>query len=258
MVTIDNYEEYLMMAADGELDAAGEAQLKAFLLQHPELAAEAESWTALKMQPDPAVVYEEKESLLRQKPKSIALGWRVSLAAAASVALALVLLTHDRHQSVPRFAHNWSQKAVAPVVKIVPDTTSRIAAVTQPAAPKHKASLAQPTIAHQMNTAVRQQEELVALNAAPRSIQVPTAQEPAISPAQTTALNTQPLLNNLPETSDETRQPFIHVAAANAPALELIKEGVDERVSQITKTVKSIRETAFAVRIGNKNHYLNF
>jgi len=259
MVTIDNYEEYLMMAADGELDAAGRAQLNAFLLQHPELAAEAESWSSLKLQPDVAMVYEDKETLLREKPRSISLGWRVSLAAAASIALALVLLTRDRHQEVPRFAHNWPEKAAVPVVKVVPDTTSLIVTVSTVVAPKHIAAVHQRTIRPQSHPPVRQEEDLVALNASPVSIPIAVSQQPAIhSRQELVSVNPIASSTNLPEASGEPKLPIIHLATANAPALELIKEGVDARVSQISNAVKSIRETSFAVRIGNKNHYLNF
>jgi hypothetical protein len=259
MVTIDNYEEYLMMAADGELDAAAGAQLKAFLLQHPELAAEAESWTSLKLQPDVTVVYEEQEALLRQKPKSIALGWRVSLAAAASVALALVLLTRDRHQDVPRFAHNWSEKAAAPVVKVVPDTALPVASISTIVTPKRTAPIRQQTIKQQSHPIVRTQQELVALNASTVSIPVTASLQPIIQSRQEpVSVNPIASLANLPEASEEAKHRMIHLATANAPAIELIREGVDARVSQISNAVKSIRETSFAVRIGNKNHYLNF
>lgn len=259
MVTIDNYEEYLMMAADGELDAAGEAQLKAFLQQHPDLAAEAESWTSLRLQPDTAVVYEEKESLLRHQPKKIALGWRIPLAAAASVALALVLLTRGSHQDVPRFAHTWSEKKAAPVAAVVPDTSPLVASASTVVSPKHKGPHRQLKVQDESHPSVRAQEELVALNASPMPINVSASQQPAMSPEQE-PLPISPITAsiNLPEASEEPKKPIIHIATANAPALELIKEGVDARVSQISNAVKSIRETSLAVRIGNRNHYLNF
>lgn len=85
MVTMENYEEYLLLHADGELSEAEEKALEAFMTEHPEVRKELELYMATKVQPEMGMVYEGKEQLLR-KPVSVMplLQWR-SLAAAAVV-----------------------------------------------------------------------------------------------------------------------------------------------------------------------------
>ena len=65
MITWENYEEYMMMHADGELKAAEEQELMAFLDAHPELKKELALYEKVKLVPDTAIVFEDKKSLLR-------------------------------------------------------------------------------------------------------------------------------------------------------------------------------------------------
>jgi len=91
MVTMENYEEYLLLHADGELSEAEEKALAAFMTEHPELRREMELYMATKVLPDAGMVYEGKEQLLKKPARVIAFGqWR-SVAAAASIAALAVL-----------------------------------------------------------------------------------------------------------------------------------------------------------------------
>lgn len=89
MVTMENYEEYLLLHADGELSEAEEKALEAFVTEHPEVRKELELYMTTKMQPEMGMVYEGKEQLLR-KPASVMplLRGRRLAAAAAVVAIA--------------------------------------------------------------------------------------------------------------------------------------------------------------------------
>ncbi len=65
-ILLSNYEEYLLLALDGELDAATESALLAFLDAHPELADEVAAFEAVKIPvPENAPVFEGKEMLLK-------------------------------------------------------------------------------------------------------------------------------------------------------------------------------------------------
>lgn len=65
-INLSNYEEYLLLSLDGELDAATEKALFAFLDAHPELADEVIAFEAVKIPlPGNAPVFEEKEALLQ-------------------------------------------------------------------------------------------------------------------------------------------------------------------------------------------------
>ena len=88
MVTMENYEEYLLLHADGELGEADEKALTAFMAEHPELRHEMEQYMATKMLPDMGMVYEGKDALLKKPTTVIALGqWKIYVAAACVAAL---------------------------------------------------------------------------------------------------------------------------------------------------------------------------
>jgi len=52
MVNLENYEEYMMMYADGELNEAETKALMDFVDANPELAKELEAYSATKLVPD--------------------------------------------------------------------------------------------------------------------------------------------------------------------------------------------------------------
>ena len=105
---------------------------------------------------------------------------------------------------------------------------------------------------------MRDREDLAALSGNPVVGFETSPLRPVISTMPALAAEATPALTVDAKASGERSWPFIRLAAANAPAVELVKEGMDARVAQISNTVKTIRETAIAVRIGDRNHYLNF
>ncbi len=104
MVTLHNWEEYAILQADGELDAAGAAALDAFLQQHPELAGEAAVYASLKLVPEEGLVFAGKERLLREEPRVVRLSgsrrWMWAAAAAVVLALGAGLFFSDRNPQV--------------------------------------------------------------------------------------------------------------------------------------------------------------
>lgn len=74
-ITTDNYEHYLYLYAEGELDADGQAAMEAFLVEHPELAEELSFYDpSLKLEaiPQPCP---NKEQLLHPATRIVPL-WR--------------------------------------------------------------------------------------------------------------------------------------------------------------------------------------
>ncbi len=95
MITWENYEEYMVMHADGELLPEQEQALMSFLYEHPDLQAELTAFTMTKMVPDTTETYALKDTLLRPetaaKPVVMALPlWRRYAVAAAVVAMLAV------------------------------------------------------------------------------------------------------------------------------------------------------------------------
>lgn len=96
MVNMENYEEYMLLEADGELTEAEQKALHAFMDQHPELKNEMDLFMAVKLEPDASLVYEAKNDLLKTMPgpgkRTIGLGaWWTYGAVAACIALAILL-----------------------------------------------------------------------------------------------------------------------------------------------------------------------
>ena len=84
MITMENYEGWLMRYADGELNAAERQEVEAFLDEHPDLAAELDEVSSVRVTPLVATM-PGKGRLLRREPAGV---WRRVAAAAALLAVA--------------------------------------------------------------------------------------------------------------------------------------------------------------------------
>lgn len=97
MVNMENYEEYMLLYADGELKPAEEKALLDFVAQHPALEAELKAYAATRLQPDTGVVFENKNSLLKtaEPTRRIAPGnWKMYAAAACVLLVAVLFITN--------------------------------------------------------------------------------------------------------------------------------------------------------------------
>lgn len=93
MITWDNYEEYMVMQADGELNQAQEQELMNFLFEHPELQAELTTFTMLKLKPDNELVYSRKAQILKPVAGGLVMklnSWK-QYAVAAGIALLMTI-----------------------------------------------------------------------------------------------------------------------------------------------------------------------
>lgn len=91
MITMENYEEYMVMHADGELQPHEEQALQAFLSEHPQLQGEMDIYSSIRLQPDHTQMYEHKKSLLKPEGKAITFPAYRTWAMAAGVAAILVI-----------------------------------------------------------------------------------------------------------------------------------------------------------------------
>ncbi len=90
MITWDNYEEYMMMHADGELKPAEEQALMNFVFEHPELQNELAAYTMTKMIPDTTLTYTQKATLTKPEYTNKIvpfINWKRSAIAAGVAAL---------------------------------------------------------------------------------------------------------------------------------------------------------------------------
>ncbi len=137
MIGWENYEEYMMMHADGELQPAEERELMEFVAAHPELNAELKAYSLTRLSPDESFVYTDKNSLLRTEPSKRVVAfsqWR-RYAIAAGVALLIsfsVYKYREVNNSTNSVVVTSSPATVAPkAVQPAIDTTTTV--VHQPA-----------------------------------------------------------------------------------------------------------------------------
>lgn len=103
MVNLENYEEYMLLEADGELNEAEKKALYAFLEERPELKKELEAYRAAHLAPDMALRYDDKEGLLRKSNKTgiirLDRRWIYAMAAAVLVFLFIGIYNSDKETS---------------------------------------------------------------------------------------------------------------------------------------------------------------
>ncbi len=113
MITMENYEGWLMRYADGALTREEREAVEAFLEQHPELREEMEEVAGVKVTPVVATL-PGKERLLKKEREGFA-WWRVA-AAVALMALAgttLLVLNRKPNEAGPMVAQAQPEPAVA-------------------------------------------------------------------------------------------------------------------------------------------------
>ena len=113
MITMENYEGWLMRYADGALTREEREAVEAFLEQHPELREEMEEVAEVKVTPVVATL-PGKERLLKKEREGFA-WWHVA-AAVALMALAgttLLVLNRKPNEAGPMVAQAHPEPAVA-------------------------------------------------------------------------------------------------------------------------------------------------
>jgi hypothetical protein len=264
MVTTENYEEYLMMQADGELDAQELAALQAFLEAHPEIAAEASAWQDVKLVPDEMIRYEHTRALLREERKAVAFRpWHIALPAAAALLLALLIIRNPKETT-----HQTAALHTAPETRLTETPKSQAPQPATGAMP-----VKNPPVP--VRTIPRPRRAMLATNM-PRRISTPAPARRAetlsgLDAQSFTILNVESIRASEPKMlamtepvrtsgqSNAARQGLnVQFASANAEALSLVREGLDQRIEQIGRAAKAVRETAVVIKFGSNAFHINF
>lgn len=119
MVTLENYEEYMLLDADGELDAGGQQALGKFLKMHPALKQEHELYMATRLVPDAAIVYADKPTLMKPEQEKRVIPMRAwwAVSAAACIAVLVYLSVANSDEPVPHLVANNTPRPTPPVVQ---------------------------------------------------------------------------------------------------------------------------------------------
>lgn len=264
MVTFENYEEYMMLYADGELPEAAIRELLTFVALHPELQAELNAYMSTQLQPEMDMVFADKESLLRPAPakKTIALGWMKY-----GVAAGLILL-------VGIGVYNWNNTHETSDVTITV-AKPKVNATTQPIAAKatinqmdtvnsRPATLVpQKGVNHKKQDTRKPAEELGRTHRTQERSNIALLQPVS---NEGFAVNIQPYTSDIYAVADpiyiDIKEPkkkhHIPVADESKESMYVLGEAISERVQDVKNLTANIKTNGVGFNIGGKEIKVNF
>jgi hypothetical protein len=256
MVTRENYEEYLVLLADGELDAEGQKELEAFMQLHPEVREELALYEKLHLSPDTNQVFSGKEDLLKPEPKgrTISLGnWRqFSAAAAILLLIALGFMMWRGGDTEPALTENKSE---TPFIKPVspPDTGTAVAREEPKEEETVKPSAYRPQ-KQQLPVIAKEENDKIPVSI-PGTIEITNKPKVERKIAQTSGSDL-PALPEIKEPAPEQREPemlaWLPVSNEKKEGLNLIGEAVSDRFEKVKEIRNNLKNTDLAVRLGNR------
>lgn len=284
MVNMENYEEYMLLYADGELKPAEEKALLDFVAQHPELEAELKAYAATRLVPDTAMVFEHKESLLKtaEPTRRIGLGnWKMYAAAACVLLVAVLFITNGNKNEETNTVAVEEKITEEPVTKTVTEPIQEQVKDTtlNNIIPGKKVHSTSPVNTIAVNT-VKRKQPAVTNNQEPVTVVKAPAKTKVIDPPAVPNTNmnrdhvTQPATqsndvahaNPKPDTDIQVpkhheipgRKPkraatFIAGILGDKPeGVTALEEAVDEKLMAVREFRKEIKDTEVKLRLGKK------
>ena len=254
MVTMENYEEYILLYIDGELDGVKEQELLDFVKLHLELQEELSMYQTAKLQPDTNHVFEHKHDLLKPvAAKTIDLrGWWRYGAAAGMIVLVLfsAIKWLNTETESPKIVHTEIPMREQ-IIEMVPEQK-----IIEPVVPIHQ------TIALTKKGVHSNTKKFVRDNVVNEKIEIA-----AIKPV--THEITNEVAYSVPSKLEMVEIPEVEIAVeverdrrgffARLPlnykrneGLKNLKEGVEERIAQAKQITESVKDTEVTFKIGNK------
>ncbi len=256
MVTLENYEEYMILYGDGELSEEEKKALLEFVRQHPELQEELNMYEATKLTPDTAQVFAGKEKLLKPEGGGRVIAFRQYRSYGIAAAVLLILLL---------FAARW-MKTGQPAIQPIPIAQQPVSNT-----PSTKSVSQQPPI----NAPVIRQEESVSLaRQGVHSNKKPAVRNTSSTPTElhrltpvdyaleTTVVRAEPAdihrLELPSATITEPLQPepkndlLAWLPDEKKEGFEALKENVDQKIEKVKNIKDNLKDTQFALRFGSK------
>ena len=274
MVNWENYEEYIVLLTDGELDEAGQKELEAFMQLHPEVREELAIYETVHLSPDETLVFGNKESLLRKEPKVIALNQWFRYGAAAGL-IALIAFGIMRWQgndtSDEIVTIDTAEHTVTPIVKVIDTalpTPPKQEVIVQQEEPKEET----PKQEEQIIPVAPQKVEVVRVKEEKKMIQeaVPARLE-IVRPEKMmqneiveetpvkTVVPELPLINKYepaPEPDHNELLAWLPVDEDRREGLNAVGEAIAERIERVKEIRNTIKNTDVSVKLGNKELFV--
>lgn len=268
MINLENYEEYMVMHADGELSPSEEQELMNFLYEHPELQSELTAFSMTKMIPDTDIVFEKKDALMQPEEgkKVIAFPvWR-KYAVAAGVA-AIFFVSYWK-------LHTGSTEEMTTVAAVTtpPAAATPAAPATNPTentTPQQNTNNTTPAPVNTTETPAPQQKTMLAANSVKQMDRVNvtenTTHETAVAANTTIATEQINRVEPAEMIAWKNQENFSEVFVTNVPPASIYMHEGDERgthsiidklpIDELKK--KGMEHVASAVATGyNKVHAL--
>lgn len=283
MVNMENYEEYMLLYADGELSKEEEQALLDFVALHPKLKAELDAYAATRLQPDMEVVFADKESLIKTAGggRTMTLGnWKAYAAAACLLVFAVVFYMNQNDLnddgSLAAYDKVTAQDSTPQPVTKTPETTTTTITETEHKTEK-KLQSSKPVDAVAMEQKTNRQpvkqvqpskpvvKEQPVVKEEPKEVVVvknePVTKMPTEvkTPVATVAATTKPA--TLPDPIEpavqapvaKSKNNFVaSVIADKVGGLEQIGEAVNDKLVAARNIREEIKDTEVRFRIGKK------
>jgi len=281
MVTWENYEEYMLLYADNELNEAELKALMAFVEEHPELKKELNAYAATKLVPDEELVFGNKDILLKKGGSdTIALNrWYYYAAAAAVLFFAVFIVNREqvKNENTAPLAKTES-KATHPItgdtagkdlhsLPVNPVTTETTIADNKPATTTTKKHTA--PVNKAIKTYTPQPQKVQDVYVAHDEPKKP--ERPAIAPAENKpalAVNTQPdrkqeviptVIKPTPEepgaVQEEERKKgllaWLPIRKEKKEGVTALADAVNDKLEKVKKFKDNLKDADVTVKIGN-------
>jgi len=271
MVNMENYEEYMLLYADKELNPEQEEALLDFVKKHPALEAELKAYVATRFTQDESLVFEHKDTLLKTEPKTRSIwidkNWKMyGMAACRALLVTLFLLNRRPGENIDQMkapvatTENTAAPVTEPTPVVQPEAGRRVeelhstTPVNAVAVKTHKT----PQKAATPPVSEPAEEKIIADVQRKHSEKVipeplPIANKPEPEPiAVVTPDNTDEAPAVTPAPS-KTKGKFVAAVLAEKPAgLELLEEKVNETLVAAKDMTEQIKNTELNFRIGKK------
>ncbi|HTN46761.1 MAG TPA: hypothetical protein VL098_10480 [Flavipsychrobacter sp.] len=273
MITIQNYEEYLMLFIDDELDAVAVAELMDFLADHPELKKELEIYQKTKLHVEEAAGFVNKEQLL--KKQGIVLDFRRWLLYGAAAGIALLIgfnvLRWRNNPTVTSTTEPSSvaQKKAPAVIPSISEIQQKKAPVfpapaptSPPASTPSTLSLAKNKSLHPVSSKPTPVNPLSQSTQAPQNPVTPENKELPIAqtaePPVTPVTQDPPVQPEHPVTTEKQTSKKkglfakLHFSSEKKDGFNHLKNTVEEKVETVKNINESLKNTSFGFKIGDK------
>lgn len=278
MVTLQNYEEYMMLYVDDELDAATVKELMDFVEKHPPLRRELDAYQKTKLPAATELVYGDKNKLMKLPAITINFNRWFLYGAAASVVL-LIGFVAIKWMNKPNEAVENIKYEIAKS-KEIPNSVEEIPNIkeenkTEEKVPNSKLQTpnSQPQFTKMKTSNSKQKNQPINRSTnqpitAPQNLIINEIQEPAVvqqtdEPKQHIEENTNDPLQ--PAGTAEikkhkrgflARLPF---SAEKKQGLLHLQQTVEDKVASVKNIKEELKNTSLELKLGNKELFvINF